>query len=63
MGYGHGEEYWKNIISSLRLAGYDGTVSIEHEDSLMSGKEGLEKAMRFLKQILIFEKAGDMYWA
>lgn len=63
VGYGHGEEYWKNIISSLRLAGYDGTVSIEHEDSLMSGKEGLEKAMRFLKQILIFEKAGDMYWA
>lgn len=63
VGYGHGEEYWKNIISSLRLAGYDGTVSIEHEDSLMSGQEGLEKAIQFLLHILIREKAGSMYWA
>ena len=63
VGYGHGEDYWKNLVSQLRLAGYDGAVSIEHEDSLMSGREGLEKAIRFLQRILIREKAGDMYWA
>ncbi len=63
VGYGHGEEYWKNIISELRLAGYDYAVSIEHEDSLMSGREGLQKAIQCLKNVLIFEDRGAMYWA
>lgn len=45
MAFSHGEDYWKAIASELRLAGYDYAVSIEHEDSLMSGKEGLLKAM------------------
>lgn len=63
VGYGHGEEYWKNIISELRLAGYDYAISIEHEDSLMSGQEGLLKAIEFLKNVLLFEDRGSMYWA
>ncbi|WP_058486627.1 sugar phosphate isomerase/epimerase family protein [Defluviitalea phaphyphila] len=63
VGYGHGEEYWKNIISELRLAGYDYAISIEHEDSLMSGQEGLLKAIQFLKNVLLFEERGSMYWA
>lgn len=63
VGYGHGEEYWKAIISELRLAGYDYAISIEHEDSLMSGKEGLLKAIGFLKNILIYEDRGNMFWA
>ena len=33
MGYGNGEEYWRNIISELRMAGYDYAVSIEHDRS------------------------------
>ena len=63
VGYGHGAEYWKAIASELRLAGYDYAVSIEHEDSLMSGREGLTKAIRFLQDVLIFEDKGEMYWA
>lgn len=63
VGYGHGEEFWKAIISELRLAGYDYALSIEHEDSLMSGNEGLEKAIEFLKGILIREPKGNMFWA
>lgn len=63
VGYGHGAEYWKAIVSELRLAGYDYAVSIEHEDSLMSGREGLTKAIRFLKDTLIFEDRGELYWA
>lgn len=63
VGYGHGEETWKNIISTLRLIGYDGTISIEHEDALMSVNEGLEKAVEFLKRIMIKEKQGTMWWA
>ncbi|MCI8549736.1 MAG: sugar phosphate isomerase/epimerase [Lachnospiraceae bacterium] len=63
VGYGHDLETWKDIISALRMAGYDGAVSIEHEDSLMSVKEGLEKAVSFLKEVLIEEKPAEMWWA
>ena len=63
VGYGHGEDYWKAIASELRLAGYDYAISIEHEDSLMSGKEGLLKAIGCLKNSLIFEDRGNMYGA
>lgn len=63
VGYGHDLQTWKNIISALRVAGYEGPVSIEHEDGLMSGEEGLTKAIRFLQQVMMFETPGDMYWA
>ena len=63
VGYGHGEEFWKAVISELRLAGYDYAISIEHEDSLMSSKEGLLKAVNCLKNVLIFEDKGEMFWA
>ncbi len=63
VGYGNGEEYWRNIVSELRMAGYDYAISIEHEDGLMSGREGLEKAISFLKNVLIYEDRGAMYWA
>lgn len=63
LGYGNDYAYWKGIISTLRLVGYEGAVSIEHEDSLMSSKEGLEKAISFLKEVMIFETPGEMFWA
>jgi sugar phosphate isomerase/epimerase len=63
VGYGHGEEYWRAIVSELRMAGYDYVLSIEHEDSLMSEQEGLSKAISCLKDVLMFEQRGDMYWA
>ena len=63
VGYGHDTQYWKDIVSALRISGYDGSLSIEHEDSLMSIREGLEKAVSFLKDVLIFEKSAEMWWA
>lgn len=63
VGYGNGESCWRDIISELRKVGYNYAVSIEHEDGLMSGKEGLEKAIRFLQNVLIYEERGAMYWA
>lgn len=62
VGYGHDYAEWKEIISALKTTGYDGAISIEHEDPLMSPKEGLEKAVEFLKEVIIFEKAGEMWW-
>ncbi len=63
VGYGHDYGVWKDILSALRMHGYDDVISIEHEDSLMSPMEGLEKAIVFLKQVLIFQEAGPIYWA
>lgn len=63
VGYGHSEEVWNNIISTLKSVGYDGAVSIEHEDGLMSPTEGLEKAVALMKKVLIYENAGAMWWA
>lgn len=63
VGFGHGEEVWRDIISTLRLVGYDRAISIEHEDGLMSTREGLEKAVSFLKPILIDGADAEMWWA
>lgn len=63
IGYGHGYEVWKDIISNLRLVGYDDVLSIEHEDSLMSVNEGLQKSVVFLKEVMTFEDKGTMWWA
>ena len=63
VGYGHDYQTWKDIMSNLRLVGYDGPISIEHEDSVMSMGEGLQKAIAFLKEVMIFEDKGGMWWA
>ena len=64
VGYGNGLDYWRDIISTLRLVGYDKVMSIEHEDSLMTPEEGLRHAVEFLKQSIIKEpKPGTISWA
>ena len=63
IGYGHGASAWKDILSTLRLVGYDHVVSIEHEDALMSTDEGLAKGIALLKEAGLFEPAGQMFWA
>lgn len=63
VGYGNGEDYWKDIISNLRMIGYDYVVSIEHEDSLLDRCEGLEKAVHVLKNCLISKGKTEMWWA
>jgi sugar phosphate isomerase/epimerase len=61
-GYGHGESWWRDFVSTLRMFGYDYTLSIEHEDSLLSPEEGLSKAATFLNGLVIKEKAAAAWW-
>jgi len=63
VGYGHGREFWTDLVSTLQMVGYDDVLSIEHEDSLMSIDEGLTKAANFLNEIVIKEKLQQMWWA
>ncbi|MBU0640769.1 MAG: hypothetical protein KKB50_18040 [Planctomycetes bacterium] len=46
----------------LKMKGCNGVISIEHEDSLVSIQEGFEKAVAYLRSVLIKEKAGDAWW-
>ncbi len=62
MGYGNDDITWKKILSQLLVVGYDDSISIEHEDGLMSAREGLEKAVSFLKDKIVYEKPGSMWW-
>jgi sugar phosphate isomerase/epimerase len=61
-GYGHGAEWWKEFVSTLRMFGYDHVLSIEHEDSLLSAEEGLTKAAAFLNDLVIREQPGAAWW-
>ena len=63
IGFGHDAKTWKDIASAFRMVGYDYVVSIEHEDGMMSNDEGLGKGIAALKEALIFEPAGEMFWA
>jgi sugar phosphate isomerase/epimerase len=63
IGYGHDVKVWKDIVSALRMVGYDYVVSIEHEDGLMSMDEGLSKGLAALKEAVTVESPGEMFWA
>jgi sugar phosphate isomerase/epimerase len=62
IGYGHDVKTWRDIISALRLVGYDYVISIEHEDAMMSSDEGLAKGVALLKEVIIREQPGEMFW-
>ena len=61
-GYGHGESWWREFVSTLRMFGYDNVLSIEHEDSLLAPEEGLTKAATFLNSIVIREQPAAAWW-
>ncbi|MBV8901068.1 MAG: sugar phosphate isomerase/epimerase [Verrucomicrobia bacterium] len=58
LGYGHGDQWWRAFCYRLRLNGYDGWLSIEHEDIVLSRMEGLRKSVELLKHALI-DEPGD----
>jgi len=55
LGYGHGEKWWREFCYRLRLNGYDGWLSIEHEDIVLSRMEGIRRSIDLLKRTMIDE--------
>ncbi len=53
LGYGHGALFWRQFLAGLRMIGYDGVLSIEHEDPMMSAEEGIRKSVAFLWPLLL----------
>ena len=63
IGYGHDLKVWKDIVSALRMVGYDHVISLEHEDGMMSFDEGVSKGLAALREVVTVESAGEMFWA
>jgi len=63
VGYGHDQAWWNDFVTNLRMVGYDWVLSIEHEDGMMSTKEGLTKALQTLEIAVVKDKPGAMFWA
>jgi sugar phosphate isomerase/epimerase len=55
LGLGHpdGAAFWAEFVYELRAVGYDGTLNIEHEDSLVNSVEGVSKAADLLNQVIL----------
>ena len=62
VGWGHDALAWKNIVTALRMAGYDYVMSIEHEDALASVDEGVQAAVDFLSRIVLDEPPAEPWW-
>jgi sugar phosphate isomerase/epimerase len=51
VGYGHGASTWKDIIRAYMDVGYEGILSVENEDPILSGEVGVERALYVLKNV------------
>jgi len=51
VGYGHSANTWKEIVRAYMEVGYDGILSIENEDPILSGEVGVERAAYVLKNV------------
>lgn len=52
LGFGHGEQWWRQFCYRLKMSHYDGWLSIEHEDVLLNSLEGLEKSVELLLGVM-----------
>jgi sugar phosphate isomerase/epimerase len=52
VGRGHDIEWWTTFVDTLSSVGFDGTLSIEHEDASVPGVEGVREAAALLNRVL-----------
>jgi sugar phosphate isomerase/epimerase len=52
LGRGHAEPWWSKFVAALEAAGYDGVLSIEHEDPAQSAEAGVEESVLLLRRVL-----------
>lgn len=51
LGYGQDESWWRAFCYRLRMVGYEGWLSIEHEDVLLARLEGVERSVALLRAV------------
>ncbi len=52
-GYGHDECWWREFIVTLKMMGYNGVLSIEHEDYTMDTLHALSKTVHLLQDSMV----------
>lgn len=62
VGFGHDAGWWRDFVSLLRIVGYDGALSIEHEDLIMGAHEGIRKSVEFLEPIILRTPSEGKIW-
>ena len=51
VGYGHSATLWKDVVRAYMDVGFDGMLSVENEDPILSGEVGVERALWVLKNV------------
>lgn len=59
---GWGNVAWRRVITTLVSVGYDYVLSFEHEDPVMSREDGCEKAIHYLKPLIIKKPLKQVWW-
>jgi sugar phosphate isomerase/epimerase len=62
VGHAHDASFWRALATELRLVGYDGVLSIEHEDALLTPIEGITKAAALLRDAVPVEPVERAWW-
>jgi sugar phosphate isomerase/epimerase len=52
LGRGRDEAWWRSFVATLADVGYDGVLSIEHEDPAMSAVAGVEESVALLRRVI-----------
>lgn len=55
VGRGHGLEIWTAFVAALRAAGYDGVISVEHEDPALPPEQCIEESADTLRAAIAAE--------
>ena len=52
VGEGRSEEEWTSLLTTLVDHGYDGVISIEHEDPRYEAEDGIERSLAVLRRAI-----------
>jgi sugar phosphate isomerase/epimerase len=52
LGYGHGEEWWRQFCAALKREGYNDVLSIEHEDMALPAIDGVRRSVALLREAM-----------
>jgi sugar phosphate isomerase/epimerase len=59
---GWGQVDWRRVMTALVSVGYDYVISFEHEDPVMSPEDGAEKAIEYLRPLVIRKPLTKVWW-
>lgn len=52
VGHGHPLSWWTALVHALEAAGYDGVISVEHEDEAVSPEAGITESVQTLARAI-----------